>query len=133
LESFSSALSRNSERLDRIMAGLENFTSGDIKSELIDTPPSLRALSDNLDKRTPQISVGPARFSTSGPREYEALARDARPPLADPGRATRNSARTPQRVLLGPSTSDAGTPPEGPPPARAQTPPRRPRAAVGAR
>src|SRR5262245_49824189 len=132
-ESFSSSLSRNSERLDRIMAGLENFTSGDIKSELIDTARSMRAISDNLDKRTAEIPVGLTRFSNTGLREYEALAVDARRTLADLGRAIRNFDRNPQRVLFGPSTSDATTPPEGTPPARAQTPPRRPHAAVGAR
>jgi phospholipid/cholesterol/gamma-HCH transport system substrate-binding protein len=140
LESFSAALSRNSERLDRIMAGLENFTSGDIKSELIDTARSMRTLTDNLDKRTAEISVGLTRFSNNGLREYEALAVDARRTLADLGRAIRNFDRNPQRVLFGPSTTDAA-PAEAAPapaatpraPATRTQPPRRPAASTAAR
>jgi phospholipid/cholesterol/gamma-HCH transport system substrate-binding protein len=107
LESFSATLARNSERLDRIMAGLENFTAGDVRSELLDTARSMRALTDNLDKRTAEISVGLTRFSNNGLREYEALAVDARRTIADLGRAIRNFDRNPQRVIFGPSSSDA--------------------------
>jgi phospholipid/cholesterol/gamma-HCH transport system substrate-binding protein len=136
LETFSSALARNSERLDRIMAGLDNFTSGDVKSELLDTARSMRTLTDNLDKRTAEISVGLTRFSNNGLREYEALAVDARRTLADLGRAIRNFDRNPQRVLFGPSSSEATpqepaaapaarTPAPAPAAARAPAPPRR--------
>jgi phospholipid/cholesterol/gamma-HCH transport system substrate-binding protein len=127
LESFSAALARNSERLDRVMAGLENFTSDDIKTELIDTARSMRTLSDNLDKRTAEISVGLTHFSNNGLREYEALAVDARRTLADLGRAIRNFDRNPQRVIFGPSTSDAQPPAETPraaPAPRTSQPPR---------
>src|SRR5215831_3050465 len=123
LESFSATLARNSERLDRIMAGLENVTGDDVKSELLDTARSMRTLSENLDKRTADIAVGLTRFSNSGLREYEALAVDARRTLADLGRAIRNFDRNPQRVIFGPSSSDAQAPEaaktQGP---RAQTP-----------
>jgi len=136
LETFSSALARNSERLDRIMAGLDDFAGSDIKTELVDTARSMRTLTDNLDKRTAEISVGLTRFSNNGLREYEALAVDARRTLADLGRAIRNFDRNPQRVLFGPSSSDAQTPveqgrsaPRATPPRRAARPPRRPPAA----
>lgn len=123
LESFSATLARNSERLDRIMAGLENFTGGDVKSELLDTARSMRTLSENLDKRTAEISVGLTRFSNNGLREYEALAVDARRTLADLGRAIRNFDRNPQRVLFGPSASDAQSrEPAATPAARTQAP-----------
>jgi hypothetical protein len=84
----------------------------------------MRTLSENLDKRTADISVGLTRFSTSGLREYEALAVDARRTLADLGRAIRNFDRNPQRVIFGPSTSDAQAPAEAAPApaARAQAP-----------
>jgi hypothetical protein len=89
------------------MAGLENFTTGDVRSELLDTARSMRALTDNLDKRTAEISVGLTRFSNNGLREYEALAVDARRTIADLSRAIRNFDRNPQRVIFGPSSSDA--------------------------
>ena len=125
LESFSTTLVRNSERLDRIMAGLENFTGGDVKTELLDTARSMRTLTDNLDKRTAEISVGLTRFSNNGLREYEALAVDARRTLADLGRAIRNFDRNPQRVIFGPSTSDAQTPEPAQTPRASQAPRRR--------
>jgi phospholipid/cholesterol/gamma-HCH transport system substrate-binding protein len=129
LESFSAALSRNSERLDRIMAGLESFAGSDVKTELIDTARSMRTLTDNLDKRTAELSVGLSRFSNNGLREYEALAVDARRTLADLGRAIRNFDRNPQRVIFGPSSSDAAPaaePAQATPraPQATQTPPR---------
>jgi hypothetical protein len=61
----------------------------------------------------------PSRFSTNGLREYEALAVDARRTLAELGPAIRNFDQNPQRVIFGPSSTDA-TPAQP----RAQTPPR---------
>jgi phospholipid/cholesterol/gamma-HCH transport system substrate-binding protein len=107
LESFSAALARNSDRLDRIMSGVETFTTGEVKEELMETARSMRALTDNLDKRTADISVGLTRFSNNGLKEYEALAVDARRTLAELGKAIRNFDRNPQRVIFGPSSSEA--------------------------
>jgi phospholipid/cholesterol/gamma-HCH transport system substrate-binding protein len=110
LETFSAVLARNSDRLDRIMAGLETITGDQVKGELLDTARSMRTLSENLDKRTAEISVGLTRFSKDGLREYEALAVDARRTLADFSRAIRNFDRNPQRVIFGPSSSDTPEP-----------------------
>ena len=89
IESFSNALGRNAELLDRIMAGLESMTASDVKNELLDTTRSMRTLTDNLDKRTAEISV------------------DARRTLAELGRAIHNFDRNPQRVIFGPGSADA--------------------------
>jgi len=129
LETFSATLARNSERLDRIMAGLETMTGEQVKGELVDAARSMRTLTENLDKRTAEISVGLTRFSKDGLREYEALAVDARRTLADLGRAIRNFDRNPQRVIFGPSSSDA-QPAEAAHPPRAAAPRNR---AAGAR
>jgi phospholipid/cholesterol/gamma-HCH transport system substrate-binding protein len=90
-----------------------------VKDELLETARSMKNLTENLDKRTAEISVGLTRFSNNGLREYEALAVDARRTLAELGRAIRNFDQNPQRVLFGPSSTDetAST--------RAQTGPRR--------
>lgn len=125
LESFSATLAKNSERIDRIMAGLEGFTGGDVKDELLETARSMKNLTENLDKRTAEISVGLTKFSNNGLREYEALAVDARRTLAELGRAIRNFDQNPQRVLFGPSSTD-----ETPAASRAQTPPRAPNPAA---
>ena len=108
IESFSTALGRNAERLDRVMAGLESMTASDVKNELLDTTRSMRTLSDNLDKRTAEISA------------------DARRTLAELGRAIHNFDRNPQRVLFGPGSADAPpqtTSPQASP--RVASPPRR--------
>ena len=108
IESFSTALGRNAERLDRVMAGLESMTASDVKNELLDTTRSMRTLSDNLDKRTAEISA------------------DARRTLAELGRAIYNFDRNPQRVIFGPGSADG--PQTTSPPAtspRVASPPRR--------
>ena len=109
IESFSTALGRNAERLDRVMAGLESMTASDVKNELLDTTRSMRTLSDNLDKRTAEISA------------------DARRTLAELGRAIHNFDRNPQRVIFGPGSADA--PPQTTSPQvtspRGASPPRR--------
>ena len=108
IESFSNALGRNAERLDRVMAGLESMTASDVKNELLDTTRSMRTLSDNLDKRTAEISA------------------DARRTLAELGRAIHNFDRNPQRVIFGPGSADG--PQTTSPPAtspRVASPPRR--------
>ena len=120
LEAFSATLAKNSERIDRIMTGIEGFTGGDVKEELLETARSMKNLTENLDKRTAEISVGLTRFSNNGLREYEALAVDARRTLAELGRAIRNFDQNPQRVIFGPSSTDAQ-----PAQPRAQTGPRR--------
>ncbi len=89
------------------MSGVETFTTGEVKDELMETARSMRALTDNLDKRTADISVGLTRFSNNGLKEYEALAVDARRTLAELGKAIRNFDRNPQRVIFGPSSSEA--------------------------
>src|SRR5262249_39738209 len=91
LESFSSTLARHS----RCMAGLETFTASDVKAQPLDTARSMRTLTETLDKRTAEISVGLTHFSNNGLREYEALAVDARRTLADLGRAIRNFDKNP--------------------------------------
>jgi phospholipid/cholesterol/gamma-HCH transport system substrate-binding protein len=101
------------------MVGLEGFTGGDVKEELLETARSMKNLTENLDKRTAEISVGLTKFSSSGLREYEQLAVDARRTLAELGRAIRNFDRNPQRVLFG-----AGSEDEAPPAPRAQSGPR---------
>jgi phospholipid/cholesterol/gamma-HCH transport system substrate-binding protein len=104
IESFSNALGRNAELLDRVMAGLESMTASDVKKELLDTTRSMRTLTDNLDKRTAEISG------------------DARRTLAELGRAIHNFDRNPQRVIFGPGSADAPPPTTSP---RLASPPRR--------
>jgi phospholipid/cholesterol/gamma-HCH transport system substrate-binding protein len=107
IDKFTGALARNSERIDRITAGLENLTGGaDGKSgEINEAARSFRTLSDNLDKRTAAITEGINRFSSSGARQIDALAADAHRTLGSIDQAVKNFDRNPSRILFGGSGS----------------------------
>jgi phospholipid/cholesterol/gamma-HCH transport system substrate-binding protein len=110
IESFTSALARNSERIDNVLAGVEALTGGkngkggelgDAARAFSDAAQSLKTLADNLDKRTADISSGVNRLSASGTREIEALSGDARRAISELERTIRNLDRNPSRVLFG--------------------------------
>jgi phospholipid/cholesterol/gamma-HCH transport system substrate-binding protein len=62
---------------------------------------SIRALADNLDKRTAEITAGISRFTGPGLRDIEALATDGRKTLSDLNRTLRSFERNPQQLLFG--------------------------------
>ena len=65
LDKFTTALARNSERIDKITAGLESLTGGaDGKGgEINEAARSIRTLAENLDKRTAEITEGIAKLA----------------------------------------------------------------------
>jgi phospholipid/cholesterol/gamma-HCH transport system substrate-binding protein len=102
IETMTATLARNSERLDKVMAGVEDLTgSGDKRGEVGETLESIRRLADNLDKRTGEISVGLTRFSNSGLKEFEAFAADGRRTLAELTKAIKNIDEHPSRLIFG--------------------------------
>lgn len=110
LDTFSAALARNSDRIDSVLAGIETLTGGkdgkggeigDAARSFTEAAQSLKTLSDNLDKRTADISSGINRLSGTGTREIEALSTDARRTLGELERTIRNLDRNPSRVLFG--------------------------------
>jgi phospholipid/cholesterol/gamma-HCH transport system substrate-binding protein len=102
VEAFTQTLADNRERVDNILAGLENLSGGpDGKGDIQEAARSMRQLADNLDKRTADISVGINRFSATGARELEAFASDARRTLSEIDRAVKNLDRNPSRLLFG--------------------------------
>ncbi len=62
---------------------------------------SIRALADNLDIRTAQITSGINRFTGPGLRDIEALATDGRRTLGDLNRTLRNLEKNPQQFIFG--------------------------------
>ena len=102
IEIFSDTLSKNSNRIDNILAGLENLSGGpDGKGDIQEAARSIRQLADNLDKRTAEIGAGINRFSATGSRELEAFAGEARRTLGEIDRAVKNLDRNPSRLLFG--------------------------------
>jgi phospholipid/cholesterol/gamma-HCH transport system substrate-binding protein len=114
VETFSMTLAENSKRIDNVMAGLELMINKDNKGELQLAITSFKELSENLDKRTAEISAGVNKLTATGTREISVLVGDARKTLGDISVAFRNLDKNPSRLLFG------GAPPENE--ARAQTP-----------
>ena len=113
VEIFSQALADNAKRVDNILAGIENLTGGaDGKGDIQEAARSLKQLTDNLDKRTADISSGIVKFSAVGAKEIEAVSVSARRTLAEIERAVKNFDANPSRVLFG------GNPATPPPAAR---------------
>lgn len=103
IDKFTGALARNSDHIDKIVAGLENLTGGpDGKSgEINEAARSIRTLADHLDQRTAEITAGINRFSTTGARQIETLSADAHRTLADIDRTVKNLDRNPSRLIFG--------------------------------
>ena len=103
IETVTSTLAQNSERLDKVMAGLENLTgSGDRPRR--DRPgrggdrASSRKISTSAPTRFPS---GSRRFSNSGLKEFEAFAVDGRRTLAELNKAIKNIDQHPTRLIFG--------------------------------
>jgi phospholipid/cholesterol/gamma-HCH transport system substrate-binding protein len=62
---------------------------------------AIERLAKNLDGRTREITVGLNRLTSSGGRDIEALAADARRAVNELNRATRNIARDPSQLITG--------------------------------
>jgi len=103
IETVTATLAQNSERFEKVMAGLETLSGGeDGKSGQIgEAAEAIRKLADNLDKRTGEISSGLARFSNSGLKEFEAFAVDGRRTLAELQKAIKNIDKNPTRLIWG--------------------------------
>lgn len=102
IETVTELLAKNSQRLDKVMAGLENLTgSGDNRGEIAEAAVSICKLADNLDKRTDEISTGLVRFSNSGLKEYEAFAVDGRRTLAELHKVIKNINNHPSQLIFG--------------------------------
>ncbi len=96
IQTMTTALAVDLERLDKIMSGVENLMgTGDNPGAIAETVGSIRKLADDLDKRTGEISVGLTRFSNTGLKEFEGLATDGRKTLAEINKAIKNSRRAP--------------------------------------
>jgi phospholipid/cholesterol/gamma-HCH transport system substrate-binding protein len=106
--SLAEKLNKSADRVDGVLKAAENFlgsASGNggrgMFDDVREAARSIRALADNLDKRTAEISAGINRFTGSGLREYEALAVEGRRAVNDISRAVRSLERNPQQVIFG--------------------------------
>jgi len=116
IETFTATLKNNSERIDRIMAGVEGLTGSgpDKPGEMATTLKSVKTLADNVNSKVDEIAPGLVHFSKEGLKQFELLAADGRRTLATFEAAVKNFDRNPQRVIFGggspaPASSPATT------------------------
>jgi phospholipid/cholesterol/gamma-HCH transport system substrate-binding protein len=84
VETFSETLARNSEKIDRIMAGVDNLIGGpDGKGDVPEAVRAIKATAENLDKR------------------IDSLAADGRRTLNTIDRAVKNFDENPSRIIFG--------------------------------
>ncbi len=102
---LSAKLNHSADKIDGLMTSLQSFVgSPDLKGPLAefgDAARSVRQLADNLDARTKDIAAGVSHFTSTGLREYEALAIDGRRTINDLDRAIRDFEHSPNEVLFG--------------------------------
>jgi len=102
IETVTSTLAENSQRLDKVMAGLQNLTGGpDGSGQIGQAAESIRRLADDLDKNTNEISANLAQFSNSGLKEFQAFAVDGRKTLGELNKAIKNIDQHPTRLIFG--------------------------------
>jgi phospholipid/cholesterol/gamma-HCH transport system substrate-binding protein len=101
-------LNRAADQVEGVLKGAQAFlgsaAGGEGQGALADVGAaarSIRALADNLDKRTAEITSGIARFTGPGLRDIEALAADGRRTLNDLNRTLRSLERNPQQLIFG--------------------------------
>lgn len=107
LDKFSGTLARNSERLDKIVEGMQNvFGGADGNSgEIIAAARSIHKLSESLNKRTAEIAAGVNQLTVAGTKQLNAIGTDAHRMIAEVEKAVRNIDRNPSRLIFGGSAA----------------------------
>lgn len=102
IETVTNTLADNSQRLDKVMAGLQNLTGGpDGNGQIGKAANSIRHLADDLDKQSVQISAGLTQFSNTGLKQFEAFAVDGRRTLAELQKTIQNINQHPNSLIFG--------------------------------
>ncbi len=102
IQKVTNTLAQNSQRLDQVMAGLQNLTGGtDGNGQIGKAANSIRKLADDLDKQSTQISAGLNQFSNQGLKQFEAFAVDGRRTLAELQKTIKNINQHPNSLIFG--------------------------------
>jgi phospholipid/cholesterol/gamma-HCH transport system substrate-binding protein len=102
IQTVTNTLAQNSQRLDQVMAGLENLTGGpNGDGQIGKAADSIRQLAQDLDKQSAQISAGLTQFSTTGLKQFEAFAVDGRRTLAELQKTIHNINEHPNSLIFG--------------------------------
>jgi phospholipid/cholesterol/gamma-HCH transport system substrate-binding protein len=92
IQQFTGALGRNSDRIDHIVIGLENMTGGpDGKSgDINEAARSIKKLADNLDGRTDELTKYIGQLAKTGTRTLSTI-----------DKAAKNFDANPSRIIFG--------------------------------
>lgn len=89
IETFTNALSRNSEKLDTLL------------SDTTEAVQSYKKLADNLDRRTASITTGVNKLTDTATKHIEIVGNDAHRAIQHIDTAITDLAKHPQRILFG--------------------------------
>ncbi len=96
IETFTDALARNSDNINSILKkGAETMTT------VNETVTSVKQLSDNLDKRTADITTGVLQVTDSANKQINIVGNDAHRAINNIDRAVTDLAKHPSRILFG--------------------------------
>ena len=98
-------LNQSADKVDGLMTSLQGFvgapgTKGALQ-QVSEAAQSIKRLSDDVDVRVKEISVGLNRFSNSGLRQYEALAVQGQRVLEDIDQTVRSFKQNPSQLIWG--------------------------------
>ena len=102
---ISAKLNESADKLDGLIESAQSFlgapgTKGALGS-IGDAAQSVKKLADDVDVRVKEISVGLTRFSSSGLRQYEALAVQGQRVLDDIDQTARSFKQNPSQLIWG--------------------------------
>jgi phospholipid/cholesterol/gamma-HCH transport system substrate-binding protein len=102
---LSAKLNNSADKVDTVLTNLNGLlATGDSKGmfgEIGDAAKSIHRLADDLDIRTKEIGANLSRFTSSGLKQYEALAVDGRKTLEEINQAVRSIENNPTQFLFG--------------------------------
>lgn len=98
-------LNETAARLDRVLQGADELVnSATLKQSIADfgdAAKSVRALADNLDRRSEEVTKGLDQATGKGLRDLEGMVVDSRKTLNEINRSLQDFERNPQKLLFG--------------------------------
>jgi phospholipid/cholesterol/gamma-HCH transport system substrate-binding protein len=113
IDTFTKALARNSDRVDKITEGMQNLTGGEdgkggsvnnAVDKFTDAVKSYKTLADNLDKRTADLAADIEKLTGTANKHIEIVGNDLHRTLGTIDTAVKNFDKNPSRLLFGGSS-----------------------------
>ncbi len=109
---FTAVLTQNSDRIDRVMTGMEGFAGSDDKpGELTAAVKSIRLFADDLSKHVDAMSGGLEQFMGPGLKSIDALVTETHRAVSTAEIVFKNIKDNPMRLILGGASPQRVAPP----------------------